>query len=175
MKKTVCFLTALSVLLALLGFALYHRSGSGTALALAVTFGTVSYHFVMRLAVGWTVGAVMNNRADLTKSWYRCRAWEKRFYARLRVRRWGKKLPTFQPSYFDPEKHSWSEIAQAMCQAEVVHEIIAVLSFVPVLFSIRAGELPVFLVTSVLSAGADLLFVILQRYNRSRVMRLLRE
>ncbi len=61
-----------------------------------------------------------------------------------------------------------------MCQAEVVHEIIVVLSFVPILFTIWAGALPVFLITSILSGFMDLLFVALQRYNRSRVIRLIR-
>ena len=80
-------------------------------------------------------------------------------------------MPAFQPALFDTKIHSWSEIAQAMCQAEVVHEIIVVLSFVPILFSIWVGALPVFLITFFLSAGMDLMFVILQRYNRSSVIK----
>ena len=83
-------------------------------------------------------------------------------------------MPAFQPALFDTKIHFWSEKAQAMCQAEVVHEIIVVLSFVPILFSIWVGALPVFLITSILSAGMDLMFVILQRYNRSRVIKDLR-
>ena len=47
--------------------------------------------------------------------------------------------------------------------------------FVPILFTIWAGALPVFLITSILSAGMDLLFVALQRYNRSRVMKVIRK
>lgn len=38
-------------------------------------------------------------------------------------------MPTYRPDWFDPRLHSWKEIAQTMCQSEVVHEIIAVLSF----------------------------------------------
>ena len=83
-------------------------------------------------------------------------------------------MPAFQPALFDTKIHFWSEIAQAMCQAEVVHEIIVVLSFVPILFSIWVGALPVFLITSFLSAGMDLMFVILQRYNRSREIKKIR-
>ena len=80
-------------------------------------------------------------------------------------------MPAFQPALFDTKIHSRSEIAQAMCQAEVVHDIIVVLSFVPILFSIWVGALPVFLITFFLSAGMDLMFVILQRYNRSSVIK----
>lgn len=50
-----------------------------------------------------------------------------------------------------------------------MHEIIIPLSFVPVIAARWFGVLPVFLITSVLAAGMDLLFVILQRYNRPRV------
>ena len=59
-----------------------------------------------------------------------------------------------------------------MCQAETVHTIIAVLSFVPLLFSLRWGAFAVFLITSLLSASFDLLFVIMQRFNRPRVLRM---
>lgn len=174
-KKTIYCITAAAVFLTVLSFLLYYLKGYGIALTFAITFGTISYHFLMRLITGRIVDSIMKNKADLTKKWYRCRKWEKRIYERLRVKRWGKIMPTFQPDYFDTKKHSWSEIAQAMCQSEVVHEIIVVLSFVPILFSIWAGVLPVFLITSVLSAGMDLLLVMLQRYNRSRVMNLIRK
>ena len=59
-----------------------------------------------------------------------------------------------------------------MCQAELVHEVNIAVSFVPILFSVWVGALPVFVITSILAAGYDLLFVILQRYNRPRVLRL---
>ena len=58
-----------------------------------------------------------------------------------------------------------------MCQAELVHETITVLSFVPVLFAIWFGQLPVFLITSLLAAAFDMQFVILQRFNRPRVIK----
>ena len=62
-----------------------------------------------------------------------------------------------------------------MCQAEIVHEIIIVLSFVPIIFSIWFGELLVFIITSVISALIDSIFVMLQRYNRSRIIKLIKE
>ena len=82
-------------------------------------------------------------------------------------------MATYDPSCFDSTIHSWDEIAQAMCQAEVVHEIIVVLSFIPLVFSIRFEAFGVFLVTSILSAGFDMMFVIMQRYNRPRIIKLL--
>ena len=82
--------------------------------------------------------------------------------------------PTYDRTLFDPQIHTWEKIAQAMCQAELVHEKIALLSFLPITAGIWFGAYPVFVVTSVLAAGCDMLFVMMQRYNRQRIMTLLK-
>lgn len=84
-------------------------------------------------------------------------------------------MPTYDRSLFDPQVHTWAEIAQAMCQAELVHETIAALSFLPIVESIWFGTYPVFIVTSVFAAAFDMLFVMIQRYNRQRIMKLLKQ
>lgn len=58
-----------------------------------------------------------------------------------------------------------------MCQSESNHETNILVSFFPVFASIWVGSFSVFLVTSIAGAGYDLLFVILQRYNRDRVLK----
>ncbi len=142
------------------------------ALTIAITTGTVFYHIGIRLLVGWAFDRFMDNQADYRKKWYQVSAWESAVYKKLQVKRWKSHLPTYDSSLFDPALHSWEEIAKAMCQAELVHEVNIVVSFVPILFSVWVGALPVFVITSILAAGYDLLFVILQRYNRPRVLRL---
>lgn len=52
-----------------------------------------------------------------------------------------------------------------------MHRIIMVLSFVPLLFIIPFGEPAVFAITSVAACLIDCTFVIIQRYNRPRVLR----
>ena len=84
-------------------------------------------------------------------------------------------MPTYDPSCFDPKIHTWAEIAQAMCQAEIVHEVIVVLSFLPLLAAIPFGAFPVFLITSLLAAVYDLTFVIMQRYNRPRIIKFIKK
>ena len=126
----------------------------------------------MRLVVGFAFDKKMKNRADPTKRWYQIRAWERRLYERIHVKRWKGVMPTYDPSLFDLTEKRWEEIAQASCQAELVHETIILLSFVPVLFAKWFGALPAFAATSVLAALFDLTFVVIQRYNRPRIMRL---
>lgn len=147
--------------------------GQNQSLSFAITFGTFFYHFAMRLAVGYSVNAIMQNKADWRKRWYQLHPFEIRLYKFLKVKKWKGKLPTYDPSCFDPQSHSWDEIAQAMCQAEIVHKVIIAFSFLPLLAAIPFGAFGVFLITSIIAAMCDLTFVIIQRYNRSRIIKLI--
>lgn len=172
MKRGMKWLTAVSFVLTVvfIGFTL---SGCRWAISFAITFGTFFYHFAMRLLVGYGLNRVMNNRADYTKKWYRLRPFEEKLYGFLQVKKWKGRMPTYDPSLFDRRLHSWEEIAQAMCQAELVHEFIVVLSFLPLLAAIPFGSFFIFLTTSLLSAAFDLCFVIMQRFNRPRIIALI--
>lgn len=173
MKKSILTITILSVICTAACFCLYKASESKVILTAAITFGTMAYHFLMRLGVGFIFNKAMNNRADYTKRWYQCRSWEKNLYEMLNVKHWKGIMPTYDANLFDYTKHSWNEIAQASCQSELVHETIILLSFVPIVFSIWFGAIMVFIITSVLAALFDMTFVIIQRYNRPRIIRLI--
>lgn len=152
---------------------LYMKTYYEVFLSLAITFGTISYHVVIRLLVGLAFCIVMKNRADYKKRWYHVSGHEMAVYERLNVKKWKRRMPTYDRTLFDPRLHTWEKIAQATCQAELVHETIALLSFLPIIAGIWFGAYPVFVVTSVLAAGCDMLFVMMQRYNRQRIMTLL--
>lgn len=164
MAKTMKILTLCSLAAFLLSL--------GKNLTLSISFGTIFYHLAMRLAVGHIYDRTMQNQADLSLRRWQLRPWEKGLYEKLGVKNWKGKMPSYAPELFSPQKHSWSEIAQAMCQAELVHATIIPLSFLPLLAAIPWGTFGVFFITSLLSAAYDSLFVIMQRYNRPRVLRL---
>lgn len=174
MAKIMKVTAGAACLVALLSALLYSHYGYGVLLTLAVTFGTVGYHFCIRLFVGLIFNSVMKNRADYTKRWFRTGKIEMAVYKKLNVKKWKNILPTYNSSFFDASLHSPEEIAGAMCQAELVHETIILFSFLPTVASIWFGALPVFVVTSVIAACIDGLFVVIQRYNRPRVMELIR-
>lgn len=169
MKKRMIALTVCLIICTIISSVLYYFIKADLLLTLAVSFGTTAYHLFMRLGVGLVFNLTVNNRADYTQKWYRNRKFEKKLYELLKVKRWKKYMPTFDNSQFDSRKHSWSEIAQAMCQAELVHETIVLLSFVPILFSRWLGAGMVFVITSIIAALFDAAFVIMQRYNRPRI------
>lgn len=171
--KIIKISAAAFVALTILFAVIYQCSSSAAALSIAITFGTFSYHFLMRLAVGYVVNGIFHNRFDYNKKWFLEKKFEKRLYKALRVKKWKNRMPTFAPEMLDLSAHTWEEIAGAMCQSEVIHSIIAVLSFAPVLAALIWGTFWVFFITSVLAACVDCMFVIMQRYNRPRVMRMI--
>ena len=116
---------------------IYRITEKDILLSLAITFGTCSYHFLMRLIVGCGINAVYHNRMDYHKKWFQPKTWESGVYKKLKVKNWKEKMPTYDVDTFSFELHSMEEIVMAMCQSEVVHEAIVVLSFIPVSFSIR--------------------------------------
>ena len=172
MKRLIHLATVMTVALTLLFLILNRLHPSGVLLSLAITFGTISYHVLVRLLIGLCFNLTMRNRADYHAAWFQPRAWERPLYDRLKVKRWKKRMPTYQPELFDPRLHTWDEIAQAMCQAELMHETIVIASFLPLFASVRFGAFGVFLITSVFAALLDLVFVIMQRFNRPAVVRI---
>ena len=140
--------------------------------SLAITFGTVFYHFAMRLVVGAIVPNLVQKGAE-KDFWFRPKGFEQSLYRALRVKQWKKHLPTYAPESFDLSKHSIEEVIHTCCCSEAVHDWIMLLSFLPVL-TIPAFDAPwVFWITSGLAALCDGGFVMLQRYNRPRLIRIL--
>jgi len=172
MVRTLNVITVISLAVAVAGGWLYRLCGYGVFLTLSITFGTIFYHLGTRLTVGALFQRAMNNRADYSKKWFQVRPWENSLYQKLGVKYWKKKMPTFYPEEFSPEVRTWDEIAQAMCQSELVHETNVLLSFLPILAARWFGALPVFAATSVLAAAFDLMLVMMQRYNRPRVIKI---
>lgn len=138
----------------------------------AITAGTIAYHFGVRLFVGIGINALFNNRFDYNRRWFRQLSFEPRIYEILKVRKWKDRMPTANSELFDIKKSDFAKIASAMCQAEVVHEVNVAASFLPLIASYWFGDFWIFFITSLLSAIYDLLFVVIQRYNRPRFVKL---
>lgn len=173
MKKPMFFLAAAFTASWLVNTILYLRTKNELSLSLSITFGTFAYHFIMRLIVGYVIHFIYHNQMNYKRKWFQPKRWEAKLYKKLKVKSWKDKMPTYDVDSFSFELHSMEEIVMAMCQSEVVHEVIAIFSFVPVLFTIWFDSFGVFLITSILAAGFDMMFVIMQRYNRPRLVKIL--
>ena len=172
MKKFILAAALVSTTATLLFALLQKISGADAWLSIAVSCGTCAYHFIMRLLVGTAVNGVMRNRANYRARWFISWPFEQKIHRFLRVGKWKKWMPSYQPELFSMQK-PLNEVIQAMCQAEIVHEIIIPLSFLPLLAVRWFGAFPVFLITSFLAASVDAAFVLMQRYNRPRILKLM--
>ena len=148
--------------------------GSELAETLAITAGTCFYHFAMRLAVGALMPRMLKPGAA-ERPCFRQRSWEPGLYKALKVKTWKNRMPTYNPDDFDPRKHSWEEILQSGCVAEAGHGLMVLLSFLPVLTVPVFGAAGVFWGTSVAAAAVGGSFVILQRFNRPRILKILQK
>jgi len=110
MKSTMVF----AVLATIVFTILYRITENGVLLSLAITAGTISYHFVMRYTVAGVFSHTMHNRANLSRKWYQQKKWEKKLYRKLHVKQWKNKMPTYEPSYFDLRLHTPEEIASVI-------------------------------------------------------------
>lgn len=167
MKAAAFFSLAAAVVLVLL----YRHWQLEWLFAAAITAGTTFYHFAMRLLVGFTVPLCI--KQPMKYRWFQQKDFEPKLYRRLRVRQWKDRMPTYAPSSFSLRENTLRQVVEACCVAEAVHEVIILFSFLPLGFSRLWGAFPVFLITSLLSAGFDCCFVIMQRYNRPRLVRIL--
>ena len=172
MAKTMKKTAVITLLLTIAFCLLYQVTSNSVVFSLAITFGTIAYHFIIRLLVGYVFDFKMKNQADYTKKWYHVSDFEMKLYQKLKVKKWKNKMPTYDMDVFDVSKHSWDEIIQATCQSELVHETNVILSFLPIIASVWFGSFEVFLITSVLSAIFDLMFVFMQRFNRARILKM---
>lgn len=70
MKKIMKLLAVLFTAGFMIFIIIYRITEKDILLSLAITFGTCSYHFLMRLIVGCGINAVYHNRMDYHKKWF---------------------------------------------------------------------------------------------------------
>lgn len=167
MKRVMYAVSAISLALMFLFFGLAAGTRAGIFLTLGITALTVCYHFTIRLVIGNIMGLF---NFDHRGRWFEERSFEKGLYKRLRVRRWKKYLPTYDEELYSTKSNSLIEVAAETCRSEVVHELNVLASLAAMLFAALFGDFWVFCVTSLLGAALDLAFVIVQRYNRPRLL-----
>lgn len=157
-----------------LGFAiLYGVWGEAWMETCAITFGITAYHIFIRFASPVILYAVCKRNYNYNSRWFQQKKWEPKVYGALKVKKWKEHIPAYDPSEFSLKKHSVEEIVVNMCHAEAVHELIVVLGFTTLLFGIPFGCFPVFFITALAAGCVDSVFVILQRYNRPRMLKIL--
>lgn len=130
----------------------------------------IVYHFWLRIIFG---NITKKLKINIKARWFNEKPFEKNLYKLLRVKQWKDKALTFEPEAFSLKKHTFDEIAYAMTKAELDHWINQVISIFSILFAFIWGEWWIFILTAVLAMLFDAQFILIQRYNRPRVLKLL--
>ncbi|MCH3922196.1 hypothetical protein [Limosilactobacillus sp.] len=141
-------------------------------LSLVLTFLVTFYQLGMRLVVGNVIEPRL--KLDQDCRWFRVTAGEQRLYRLLKVRKWKSFLPTYSPEKYDLRRRSLPQLIQTMIAAEFDHELMFILTYLPLILIVPFGDPAIFISTSVIVSLIELPFIILQRYNRARLQRLLR-
>lgn len=156
----------------LLFFILYAKLQIDWIESIAITFFTTTYHIGIRLLSPVILSLIFHKKYDYHHKWFQPKKYEQRLYKILNVKKWKNKVMVYDPSEFSLKVHSVDQIINNMCHAEVVHELIMLCSMLSIFFSIPFGALPVFVITTICATLFDSIFVIIQRYNRPRVIRI---
>ena len=123
----------------------------------------------MRIAAGYIVVFVRKNKTAADSVPFRLSAAESNFYKKIKIKYWKKYVPTYNKALFNIKNNSYETVMHNMINAEIGHEFIVVLSFLPILLSKPLDGFVPFVITSVIAAAFDMQFVFVQRYNRARL------
>lgn len=178
MKRNMFIVCIVSAILSLVFYFANTYYDLSQCYPLFITSVTIFYHVGIRLVVGYSLDGFKRHDFIYDKGVFKEFTFEKNLYKLLKVKTWKDKMPTFNPSTFNMENNSTRTIINVMCVSELVHLVNVPLSFVPIascfLVPRLKEDLIIFMITGILAACFDMLFVIMQRYNRPRIIRLLK-
>ncbi|MBR6735867.1 MAG: hypothetical protein IKL92_03235 [Oscillospiraceae bacterium] len=160
---------ALAILLTAACFAVYYGGfyESTVVLWCGIVAFVILYQFGLRLLTGQ-----INNRfnVDPMHPWFKTKGFEKPIYKALKVKKWKKNVPTYNPELFVLAERPLEDIAKSMAKVELDHWTNVVISLSTLLFPLLWGKFWLFFVVAVLCILFDMQFIAIQRFNRPRVL-----
>ena len=155
-------------------FSIYYNNiyKSDVILWTGITTYTIMYHFWVRIIMG-NVSKLFKKHLNYNQWWFKEKKFEKNLYKILRVKKWKGKALTYNPESFSLKEHSLEEIVNTMVKSEVDHWINEIISLSTLLFAIPWGQFWIFFITAIAAMIFDSQFIIIQRYNRPRILKLI--
>ena len=144
-----------------------------TILLIGIVAFTIMYHFWVRIIMG-NVSKLLKKYINYKQWWFKEKSFEKGLYKFLHVKQWKDKALTYNPESFSLKEHSLEEIANTMVKSEVDHWINEVISLSTLLFIIPWGKAWAFVISAIAAMIFDSQFIIIQRYNRPRILKVLK-
>lgn len=165
---------AIALITACLCFCLHYGGFYKNAVILwtGVTAFTIMYHLWLRIIFG-NITKLFKSKIRYDGWWFRQKRGEKAFYKLIRVKNWKGHALTYEPSAFSLKENSLEQIATNMTKAETDHWLNVGISLSTLLFALLWGEFWIFAITAVAAILFDGQFIVIQRYNRPRVVKLI--
>lgn len=165
---------AVAIIISIVCFVLYYGSFYQNKVVLwtGIVAFTIMYHFWVRIIMG-NVCKLFKKHINYKQWWFKEKKFEKRFYKILKVKQWKGKALTYNPELFSLKDYSLEDIANTMAKVEVDHWINEVISLSTLLFAIPWGSFWIFGLSALVAMIFDSQFIIIQRYNRPRVVKIL--
>ena len=138
-----------------------------------ITAFTIMYHFWVRIIMG-NVSKLFEKYITYDKWIFKERKFEKGLYKRLHVKDWKEKALTYNPETFSLKNRSLEEIANTMSKSEVDHWVNEAISISTIFFALPWGNFGIFFITAIAAMIFDSQFIIIQRYNRPRIVKILK-
>lgn len=165
---------ALGVLLSVLCLGSYYGeyTENDIILWIGITAFTITYHFWGRIILG-NVSKLFRKYINYKQWWFKERKFEKKLYEILKVKKWKRKALTYNPEQFDLKQNSLEQIVNTMTKSEVDHWINEAISISTMFFGLIWGETWIFVLTAIAAMIFDGQFIVIQRYNRPRIIKIL--
>ncbi len=163
---------ALTAIVAAVCFVIYYAGifKGGVVLWTGIVSFMILYHFGLRIFMG---EVTKRFAVDYNHGWFRERPFERSLYRLLNVRKWKDKVLTFDPASFDFRNRTLHQLATTMAKSELDHWINEIISVISIFFTLIWGCFPAFFITAVAAMLFDAQFILVQRYNRPIVLRLM--
>lgn len=165
---------AITAITSIICFYMYYgrQCGSDLCIWTGITAFTIMYHFWVRIIMG-NVSKLFRKHINYKQRWFKERKFEKKIYKVLNVKNWKDKAFTYNPGDFSVKDRSLEDIANTMAKSEVDHWINEVISISTMFFGLIWGKTLIFVITALCAMVFDGQFIVIQRYNRPRIVKLL--
>jgi hypothetical protein len=151
-------------------FVLHENIKMDWILIIGMIMGYTAIHFILMFITAPILFALFRMKYNYLHRWFAPKRFEEKLYQILKVKKWKNKIPTYDNAAYSLTKQNIPKAIQMTCHAEIVHEVISVLSYLPILLGLVIPKVGLFIVLSFVFSVIHLLFSIVQRYNRPRLV-----
>ena len=143
--------------------------------AIFITMFMFAYHADVRVVIGAVTNKLVKSRINVDKKCYTVSKKEFDFLSKLDVKKWKDKFVTLFSDQFTVSTNNIENVLKNNINAEITHHLCFAMGLlaIPLGWLISAEELWLYVATAVVASLAlDLPPILIQRYNRFRLLKI---